>query len=61
MQKCGHYLKTLCVDIAVTSAWMLEHMHDQTITHTPADTSENVDCSKLVELAGALKNLVTAP
>ena len=46
--------------IAVTSKWMLEHMHDQTITHTPADTDENVDCSKLVELAGALKDFVTA-
>ncbi len=46
--------------IAVTSAWMLEHMHDQTITHTPADTIENVDCGKLVELSVALKDFVTA-
>ena len=46
--------------IAVTSAWMLAHMHDQTITHTPADTIDNVDCGKLVELAGALKEFVTA-
>ncbi len=46
--------------IAVTSAWMLEHMYDQTITHTPADTMDNVDCGKLVELAGALKDFVTA-
>jgi len=38
--------------IAVTSAWMLEHMYDQTITHTPADIMDNVDCGKLVDLAG---------
>lgn len=46
--------------IAVTSKWMLEHMHDQTITHTPEDTDENADCGKLVELAGALKDFVAA-
>ena len=72
LRKCEHYLKSLCVDIAdrsiflqhgcpaiaATSAWMLAHMHDQTITHTLADTIDNVDCRKLVELAGAIKKLL---
>jgi len=45
--------------IAVTSAWMIAYMHEQTITHTPADTIDNVDCRRLVDLAGVLKDFVT--
>jgi aminopeptidase YwaD len=43
--------------MAITSERVIELMH--TITHTPADVPEIVDCNKLVELATALKQLVT--
>jgi len=43
--------------MAITSEKVIELMH--TITHTPADVPEIVDCKKLVELATALKQLVT--
>ncbi len=44
--------------IAVTSDKVAELM--ATITHSPKDTPEIVDCKKLVELACALEGLVTA-
>jgi aminopeptidase YwaD len=43
--------------MAITSERVIELMH--TITHTPADVPEIVGCNKLVELATALKQLVT--
>ncbi len=43
--------------IAVTSSEVTELM--STITHSPKDTPEIIDCAKLVELACALENLVT--
>ncbi len=44
--------------IAVTSDKVAELM--ATITHSPKDTVEIIDCGKLVELASALENLVKA-
>ncbi len=43
--------------IAFTSDKVTELM--TTITHTPKDTPEIVDCRKLVELATALKDFIT--
>ncbi len=44
--------------MAITSDKVAELM--ATITHSPKDTPEIIDCSKLVELACALENLVKA-
>jgi aminopeptidase YwaD len=44
--------------IAVTSDKVAELM--ATITHSPKDTPEIIDCNKLVELAYALEGLVMA-
>jgi aminopeptidase YwaD len=44
--------------IAITSDKVAELM--ATITHSPKDTPEIIDCNKLVELAYALESLVTA-
>jgi aminopeptidase YwaD len=42
--------------MAITSEKVIELMH--TVTHTPADVPQIVDCKKLVELAAALQQLV---
>jgi aminopeptidase YwaD len=44
--------------IAMTAEYMSELM--RTVTHTPADTPEIVDCTKLVQVAEALETLVRA-
>jgi len=44
--------------IAFTSEKVVELM--ATITHTPKDTPDKVDCGKLVEVAGALKDFIQA-
>lgn len=44
--------------IAVTSAWFLENIDGQTITHTLRDNPEIVDPSKVVEIARALGSLI---
>jgi aminopeptidase YwaD len=44
--------------IAATSHWFSENMDNQTITHTPEDNPEIVDCHKLVELAETLNTLI---
>lgn len=44
--------------IAVTSAWFLENVDSQTITHTPQDNLAIVDPSKVVEIARALGALI---
>ena len=43
--------------IAVTAERFSELM--ATVTHTPRDTPEIVDCGKLVEVAHALRSLIT--
>lgn len=45
-----------CAALAVTSSWFLDHMDDQTITHTPKDNLSVVDREKVVSVA---KNLAT--
>jgi len=44
--------------IAATSQWFADHIDSQTITHTPEDKPEIVDCQKLIELAKTLNNLI---
>lgn len=45
--------------VAVTSEWILDHMHDQAITHTPEDTLDKVDTARLVEAAEAIYRFVS--
>ena len=40
--------------VAVTSAWFLEHISDQDITHTPKDHPKIVSCQKVIEIARAV-------
>jgi len=40
--------------IAVSSKWFTDNVDSQSITHTPKDNPEIVDCQKLVEIAQAL-------
>ena len=47
-----------CPAIAVSSKWFIDNMDSQTITHTPKDNCEIVDCRKLVEIAQALNWLL---
>jgi len=47
-----------CPAIAATSHWFSENIDSQTITHTPKDKLEIVDCQKLVELAETLNTLI---
>jgi aminopeptidase YwaD len=44
--------------LAATSQWFAENIDSQTITHTPEDKPEIVDCQKLIELAETLNNLI---
>ena len=44
--------------IAVSSEWFTENINTQTITHTPKDSVEIVDCKKVVELVEAVADLV---
>ena len=44
--------------LAATSQWFADHIDSQTITHTPEDKTEIVDCQKLVELASTLNTLI---
>lgn len=44
--------------VAVSSQWLIEHMEKQQITHTPKDNPQIVDCSKVVEIAAALNQVL---
>jgi len=44
--------------IAASSKWFIDHMADQTITHTPADEPGIVDLDRVVELARAIAAFV---
>ncbi len=44
--------------IALSSKWFTDNINCQTITHTPKDTIEIVDCNKLVEIAQAISYFV---
>ncbi len=44
--------------LAVSSQWFIDNIDSQNITHTPKDNIEIVDCTKLLELAAALNDLI---
>lgn len=44
--------------VAVSSQWLINHMSEQEITHTPKDHPDIVDCDRLAEIAIALDNLI---
>jgi aminopeptidase YwaD len=44
--------------IAASSQWFSENINNQNITHTEKDNIDIVDCSRVVELAEAIKSLV---
>lgn len=46
--------------IAFSSGWLIQNISTQDITHTPEDNPGIVDCSKLVEIASALKEIIEA-
>ena len=52
------FIQQGCPAIAVSSSWFLEHMSDQTITHTPRDNLDIVDSVKVVEAAQALASFI---
>ncbi len=47
-----------CPAVAITSQYFLENIASQTITHTPADNIDIIDCNKLVGIAHALHMLI---
>ncbi len=44
--------------VAVSSQWLINHMSEQEVTHTPKDHPEIVNCSRLAEIALALNQLI---
>jgi aminopeptidase YwaD len=44
--------------IAATSQWFVDNIDSQTITHTPEDKPEIVDCQKLVALAETINSFI---
>ena len=44
--------------IAVSSKWFIDNIDSQTITHTPEDNIDLVDCHKIVELAEAITSFI---
>lgn len=44
--------------IAVSSAWFMQNVDSQVITHTPKDNLGIVDCHRIVEIAQALDRLI---
>ena len=44
--------------MAVSSAWFIENMGTQEITHTPRDDIDIVDCGKLADISMALEALI---
>jgi aminopeptidase YwaD len=44
--------------IAATSKWFVDNIDSQTITHTPEDNPEIVDCQKLVDLAETINSFI---
>ncbi len=52
------FIQQGCPAIAISSAWFIDHMDSQEITHTPKDHAGIVDCHKVVEIAQALNRLI---
>ena len=44
--------------IAVSSAWFVDHVDSQQITHTPADHPDIVNHDRVVEIAGAIQQFI---
>jgi len=44
--------------LAVSSDWFVNNIDTQDITHTEKDTADLIDCSKLVDIAIALKKII---
>jgi aminopeptidase YwaD len=47
-----------CPALAVSSDWLINHMDNQDITHTPKDNPGIVDCRRVVEAARALDGFI---
>jgi aminopeptidase YwaD len=45
--------------IAASSQWFVDNIDSQTITHTPEDNPEIVDCQKLVALAETINSFIS--
>jgi aminopeptidase YwaD len=54
------FLHNGCPAIAVTSEWIINNHEGQSITHTPQDTPDIVDCSKLIEIAEGITKIILA-
>lgn len=53
------FIQNGCPAIAVSSQWFLDNIGTQDITHTPKDNISIVECRRIVEIAEALKMLIT--
>ena len=52
------FIQQGCAAIAVSSSWFIEHMDNQSITHTEKDNLSIVDNRRVVEIADALNALI---
>lgn len=52
------FVQKNCPAIAVTSKWFLDNIDTQTITHTPKDNPDIVDCSKLVDITEVVLKII---
>ena len=54
------FMQQGCPAVAVSSEWFISNIESQSVTHTPKDKVEIVDCEKLVEIAQALRLFIYA-
>ena len=54
------FIQNGCPAIAVSSAWFIENMDNQTVTHTPKDNLGIVDNRKVVEAAQTLAYILSS-
>ncbi len=52
------FLQYGCPSIAASSAWFIQNMETQDITHTPKDNLDIVNYDRVVELAFAIRELI---
>ncbi|NLW33701.1 MAG: Zn-dependent exopeptidase M28 [Fibrobacter sp.] len=53
------FVQNNCPAIAVTSKWFLDNIDTQTITHTPKDNPDIVDCSNLVDITETIVKIIS--
>ncbi|NLW33308.1 MAG: Zn-dependent exopeptidase M28, partial [Fibrobacter sp.] len=53
------FVQNNCPAIAVTSKWFLDNINTQTITHTPKDNPDIVDCSKLIDITETIVKILS--